>query len=83
MNAEHQALIRAFVENKAMFAAVCAVLLPEKDSVKDIDRAIDDAEYGRKVKVEIETRERIAERIADLERAASTNPQPAQTNHAR
>ena len=84
---QEKALIRAFVENKTMAAAVLKALLREQeadnDLATDISRAIDDAEYGRKVKVWIEARVLIERRFTDLKRIASGNPQPNVENEAR
>jgi hypothetical protein len=78
--------IRAFVANGPMKDAVLAVLLDEEqgaDSFGEIDRAIDDAEYGRKVKVWAETRALVRSRFEELARIASSNPQAVPENQAR
>jgi hypothetical protein len=78
--------IRAFVANGPMKDAVLAVLLDEEqaaDSFNTIDRAIDDAEFGRKVKVWAEARALVRSRFDDLARIASSNPQAVPENQAR
>ena len=78
--------IRAFIANQPMKDAVLAVLLDEEqgaESFNAIDRAIDDAEFGRKVKVWAETRALVRSRFEELARIASSNPQPASVNDAR
>jgi hypothetical protein len=84
---QEKALIRAFVENEKMADAVLKAILREQEADSDlateISRAIDDAEYGRKVKVWIEARVLIERRFNDLKRIAAGNPQPNVANEAR
>jgi hypothetical protein len=74
--------IKAFVENKPMFDAVCKVLQEEEVFAHDV-KDQDDAAYGREVRAWVKARSIISERIVKLVRLSSTNPQPASTNQAR
>lgn len=83
---EQQAQLRVFVANGPLKEAVLSVLLDDEDtanSFDNIDRSIDDAEYGRKVKVWAETRTLVRSRFDEMSRIASSNPQPAFENQAR
>jgi hypothetical protein len=80
---DDKAQIKAFVDNAKMFDAVKRVLLPDLPDFSTLDRTKDDAEYGRKVKVAVESHETIKEHFSTLQRLASTNPQPATENPAR
>ena len=81
---DQQSQITAFIGNKEMTDAVLAILLPtEEDLAADVSLELDDAEYGRAVKVWRQARHLIHERFAELQRLASRNPQPPPQNGAR
>jgi len=82
MTDEEMRLIKSFVENKPIYEAVCRVLLQEEVIAHDIPDQ-DDAAYGRAVRVWVKARELINERLVQLVRISSTNPQPSPMNHAR
>jgi hypothetical protein len=80
---EDQQQIKAFVANPAMVEAVRRVLLPERDVALEADLALDDAMYGRLVKARVIADTMLRDRFAELQRIASSNPQPAPKNEAR
>jgi hypothetical protein len=57
--------------------------VPENETLEQIDQTLDDAEYGRRVRVFNDVRKVITDRFATLTRIASSNPQPAPINEAR
>jgi hypothetical protein len=75
--------ITAFMANPALVEAVKRVLVPESETLDDIDDTLDDEQYGRRVRVFKEVRKLVAARFATLTRIGSSNPQPAQQNEAR
>ena len=75
--------IKALMANNAMVEAVKRVMLPESETLDAIDDHLDDAEYGRRVRVFREVRKLISDRFATLARIASNNPQPEPQNEAR
>jgi len=83
MTQQDREQIRAFIGNPAMVAAVESVLIPEQDPTAGVDTKLDDAEYGRAVKANVLADEKMRARFAELQRIASSNPQPAPVNEAR
>jgi hypothetical protein len=85
MTPEKRALIRSFVENKTLAAAVKEVLLEAITPlgfdrfISTLDRTLTDAEYGQQVKMRAEAADLLEKGFAQLTKVANA-PQGVQSS---
>jgi hypothetical protein len=89
MTPDKRALIKAFIENRGMAAAVREALMTEVSPagvgafVTGLDRFLPDAEYGQRIKARAEAADLLERGFAQLKQAASAKEGVQSDNQAR